>query len=207
VTPTEQGPVLSRAPYAILAVAGVLIATVFAAVAALAAKPATQATPGPVRPGPVATGSTTSATPRSAAPAPVATSTEIVMSTTTPKPTTTSTTRPTTTTPAANPPAPQPPAPQPPAPAPPQPKPPVASFSFICTGEVLRCTFDAGNSHDPDGRIIYYAWAFGDGTGDDGPGKSKTAHDYREPGTYTVTMAVMDNSGMTDTTERQVRVG
>jgi PKD repeat protein len=204
VTPTEQGPVLSRAPYAILAVAGIVIATVFAAVAALATEPATQASPGPVRPGPVAPGSTTSASPRPATPAPVVTSTEIVMSTTTAK-TTTATTKPTTTTPTPNGPAPQPPAAPPPPPPAPQPKAPVATFTVSCQG--ATCVFDASGSHDPDGNLIFYAWDLGDGTRPMPAGRDarRVTHTYQAPGTYRVTMAVMDNSGMTDTTSREAR--
>ena len=53
--------------------------------------------------------------------------------------------------------------------------------------------FDGSQSIDPDGQIIFYRWNFGDGSSeilDQGP-----RHTYADPGTYTVTLTVVDNSG------------
>ncbi|MCP4713006.1 MAG: PKD domain-containing protein, partial [Planctomycetes bacterium] len=58
-----------------------------------------------------------------------------------------------------------------------------------CTGESLN--FDASNSKDRDGEIVSFSWNFGDG-------KSATGitanHLYDQPGIYTVTLTVDDNS-------------
>src|SRR5438093_1125957 len=97
VMPTDEGPRLRRGHYAILGVAGVVIATVFAVVASLAARSASQVRPVPDLPGPVIQDSsttTTSVAPTDTTPAPTTTT---VAPTTTAAPTTT-TRRPTITT-------------------------------------------------------------------------------------------------------------
>lgn len=53
--------------------------------------------------------------------------------------------------------------------------------------------FDGSQSGDPDGQIIFYRWNFGDGSSeilDQAP-----RHMYSDPGTYKVTLTVVDNSG------------
>lgn len=57
-------------------------------------------------------------------------------------------------------------------------------------GEVL--VFDGSGSRDPDGRIVDYAWEFGDGGAGEGV---RTEYAYRRPGTYTVRLSVRDDSG------------
>jgi PKD repeat protein len=58
--------------------------------------------------------------------------------------------------------------------------------------------FDASGSSDSDGSIILYEWDFDtDGTYD-ASGVTIT-HAYSTPGTYTVTLRVTDNDGLTDT--------
>jgi PKD repeat protein len=78
---------------------------------------------------------------------------------------------------------------------------PVANFSFSCTG--LSCTF-TNQSFDPDGTLTGHAWSFGDG-------ETATAtspnHTYAAPGTYTVTLAVTDDEGVTREGTRSVTVG
>ena len=57
-------------------------------------------------------------------------------------------------------------------------------------------TFDASNSRDPDGNIVSYGWNFGDGN----TASSITSTNvYSNPGTYTVTLTVVDNNGGIDT--------
>ena len=57
--------------------------------------------------------------------------------------------------------------------------------------------FDAGGSVDPDGTIVRYAWRFGDGA--EALGIAPT-HVYWAPGTYTVTLLLQDDTGLTDGT-------
>ncbi len=52
--------------------------------------------------------------------------------------------------------------------------------------------FDGGGSRDPDGQITRWLWDFGDGN--TGAGQT-VAHPYRAPGTYEVTLNVIDDSG------------
>lgn len=60
----------------------------------------------------------------------------------------------------------------------------------VAVGEVI--TFDGSGSRDPDGRIVAYAWAFGDGGAGEG---IRSDYAYRRPGTYTVRLSVRDDSG------------
>lgn len=66
--------------------------------------------------------------------------------------------------------------------------------------------FNGSVSTDPDGRIKYYRWYFGDGK----KGYGKIArHAFTAPGVYTVALKVIDNSGTTcntDITQCQVKV-
>ena len=55
-----------------------------------------------------------------------------------------------------------------------------------------RIVFDASASYDTDGRIRRYRWDFGDGRKASG---SKVVHQYRQPGKYSVTLSVDDDSG------------
>lgn len=55
-------------------------------------------------------------------------------------------------------------------------------------------TFHASGSKDPDGKIINYAWDFGDGGHLEGP-QTTRVHRYKKPGTYTVTLTVTDDEG------------
>lgn len=78
---------------------------------------------------------------------------------------------------------------------------PTAVASASCAG--LACTFDSAGSADPDGSIVSYAWAFGDGT--TGTGAS-VGHTYAAAGDYTATLTVTDNLGATASTTRTVSV-
>ncbi|HEX9366624.1 MAG TPA: PKD domain-containing protein, partial [Vicinamibacterales bacterium] len=83
--------------------------------------------------------------------------------------------------------------------------PPVTSFTFACSG--LTCSFSASGSSDSDGRILRYAWDFGDGTtlisGAIPPNASRT---YAAEGTYTVTLTVTDNGNAASQTTHVVTV-
>ncbi len=78
------------------------------------------------------------------------------------------------------------------------PQPPVASI--YCDSNYVSANETFGlyswNSYDPDGWIVYSIWDFGDGN-------SWVSYDYyvyyaySTPGEYTVTLTVVDNSGLT----------
>ncbi len=77
--------------------------------------------------------------------------------------------------------------------------PPVALFTYRPwdpkTGE--RVEFNANQSYDPDGgSIVTYRWDFGDGNIGYGV---LVVHRYTNPGTYTVTLTVVDDEGESST--------
>lgn len=73
-----------------------------------------------------------------------------------------------------------------------QPAPPVACFTSYVDAPRTIVAFDATCSYDPDGTIVAYAWAFGDGGTGEGP---RVSHTYAKGGTYGVTLRVTDDSG------------
>ncbi|MEA3376524.1 MAG: S8 family serine peptidase [Chloroflexota bacterium] len=77
---------------------------------------------------------------------------------------------------------------------------PVASFTYTCTD--LACDF-TDQSSDPDGSIVSWAWAFGDGSTATAQNPS---HTYAADGTYTVALTVTDDDGATDTASQDVTV-
>jgi hypothetical protein len=191
--PTEDSTRL-RPAYAALGVTGVLVATVFAAVAAVAAKPEKAAAPAPDG-RPDSTVSVTATTKDTAVVAvpPPASNNAVVTSTKPAKPATTTTTL-------------QVPTPQQPPPGPAPKQKPIPRFTADnCPSQ--KCGFDGSASFDPDGSIIYYAWSFGDGQGVDGSRQVVPSHDYPpQPRTYSVTLLVMDNEGQTSSVTKTVTV-
>lgn len=71
-------------------------------------------------------------------------------------------------------------------------EPPVADFS--ASGSGLAFTFTDASS-DPDGTIASRAWDFGDGGTSTA---TNPTHTYASAGTYSVTLTVTDNSGLTN---------
>jgi PKD repeat protein len=78
---------------------------------------------------------------------------------------------------------------------------PTAAFTSSC--DDLVCDFDGSGSFDVDGSIVTYSWAFGDGNSATGVTPSYT---YAGPGTYDVTLIVVDDSGVTDSVTNQLTV-
>ena len=77
-------------------------------------------------------------------------------------------------------------------------QPPVAQVSASTTRGTapVAVSFSGTGSYDPDGTIASYVWNFGDGSpAVSGPTATYT---YTQPGTYTATLTVTDNSGLTD---------
>jgi PKD repeat protein len=72
-------------------------------------------------------------------------------------------------------------------------QPPVADAGGPYSTQKARpIIFDGSGSRDMDGRIIRYAWDFGDGGTASGP---SPAHAYGQTGIYDVTLTVEDDSG------------
>ena len=79
-----------------------------------------------------------------------------------------------------------------------EPEPPVASFTYSPLSLQVNdlITFDASGSSDADGAIISYAWDFGDG---ETSSRQNPTHAYSQEGSYSVTLTVTDDDGLTDT--------
>jgi PKD repeat protein len=82
---------------------------------------------------------------------------------------------------------------------------PTANFTLsrLTTTTRTPIAMAATASADPDGSITSYVWDFGDGTTASGALVSKA---YVTPGTYTVTLTVTDNGGLTATTTGLVNI-
>lgn len=77
---------------------------------------------------------------------------------------------------------------------------PTANFSFTSSG--LTASF-SDSSSDSDGSIASRSWNFGDGTSSTATSPSKT---YSAAGTYSVTLTVTDNGGLTNSKTSSVTV-
>ena len=82
---------------------------------------------------------------------------------------------------------------------------PEASFSesaaLVSPG--TNVTFNASHSSDVDGTIVEYTWDFGDESTDSG---IAVVHAYPVSGLYTVTLTVLDNDGLANSTTQDVQV-
>lgn len=76
-------------------------------------------------------------------------------------------------------------------------RPPVADAGGDLAGAVgAAISFDGSASYDSDGTIVEYAWDFGDGAASTGV---TATHTYGSAGTYTATLAVVDDGGASGT--------
>jgi PKD repeat protein len=82
--------------------------------------------------------------------------------------------------------------------------PPSASFSVAASATAGHAVaFDGAASADPDGGIVHYKWDFGDGAGGEGVA---VQHTYARSGSYQVTLTVVDDGGLSTSTQRSVSV-
>ena len=82
-------------------------------------------------------------------------------------------------------------------------QPPKAVISGPTSGSVGKTlSFSGADSSDEDGRIVSYAWNFGDGT--TGSGRNVT-HSYSAAGCYKITLTVTDDGKGTGQVEAQIQ--
>ncbi len=67
----------------------------------------------------------------------------------------------------------------------------------------LAVSFNGSASSDPDGSVISWAWAFGDGGSASG---ATASHTYTAAGSYTAQLTVTDNQGATGSTSVPISV-
>jgi PKD repeat protein len=85
-------------------------------------------------------------------------------------------------------------------------RPPTAAFTAPRSATTATLSrFDASASADPDGTIVNYHWAFGDGVTQDTT-QPTVGHRYTRAASFEVVLTVTDNSANTATTQRRIRV-
>ena len=84
-------------------------------------------------------------------------------------------------------------------------QPPVAVLSATPTSGTVPLTvaFSAAGSGDADGQIVAWDWTFGDGSSASG---ASVSHTYTAAGSYTATLKVTDNSGLSATKSTTITV-
>jgi PKD repeat protein len=82
---------------------------------------------------------------------------------------------------------------------------PSASFTFSPTSPMVDelVAFDASASFDIDGSILSYDWDFGDGSVGSGVSSS---HMFVDPGSFTVTLTVTDDDGLSSSVDHTITV-
>lgn len=90
----------------------------------------------------------------------------------------------------------------------PEPEPELGAPSAVIEGPTNGkrrqwLTFSGRASSDPDGQIVSYFWDFGDGSTGEGV---QVRHRYDRNGTYTITLTVTDDSGLTDSATHTVTI-
>ncbi len=83
--------------------------------------------------------------------------------------------------------------------------PPIADFSAtpLIGQPPLLVSVDAALSSDPNGGTLSYSWDFGDGTTNT---NMTDTHTYTTEGTYTITLTVIDEYGLSHSTTKTVNV-
>jgi len=83
--------------------------------------------------------------------------------------------------------------------SPPDNDPPIAKFDWYVLGKgrKTRILFNASKSYDPDGKISFYRWNFGDDTSE--ILAYNPIHNYTNQDGWDVTLTVIDNNGSTAT--------
>ena len=82
---------------------------------------------------------------------------------------------------------------------------PIADIGGPYKGEVGETIyFDGSRCYDPDGYIEFYRWSFGDGTSEINV-RSPT-HTYKNPGTWNVSLVVIDNNGSSNISSTYVTI-
>jgi len=86
-------------------------------------------------------------------------------------------------------------------------EPPNAGFIFEPTSPKVNeiITFDASESHDPDGDIVVYRWDFADGKTSEGP-DSRVECSYSESGEFLVRLTVIDDRGEDATVTKTIQI-
>jgi len=72
---------------------------------------------------------------------------------------------------------------------------------LIYSDEII--VFSSNGSYDPDGEIVNYTWDFGDGNISY---LNDTAHIYSKPGSYTVSLRVIDNDNLSNSAVKIINV-
>ena len=82
---------------------------------------------------------------------------------------------------------------------------PVPSFTYSPSAPLAKSdvTFDGSLSTDSDGRVVSYAWNFGDGSQGSGV---LVKHGFSNDGSYTVTLTVTDDRGQSASLSKAVSV-
>ncbi len=68
----------------------------------------------------------------------------------------------------------------------------------------LSVTFDGADSRDPDGSIASFQWDFGDASA--AATGMRVSHTYSDPGSYTATLRVTDDGGLSGSATQSIRV-
>ncbi len=80
----------------------------------------------------------------------------------------------------------------------------IRQLKNIEAGDNVRLS--GADSRDDDGYISQLLWDFGDGSESDWVNETFIEHKWSHRGTYTITLTVMDDAGLTNETQMQIRV-